>query len=380
MHGERESVEAVVENELGDDDAADATPQDNGIAGDPMVEEDADEETRTPRIVRRPQAPTKQMVDEHNRTHAEYRDWCPDCRAGKSTGLHHRCGDPEEEKLGVTIRVDYAFRSTGEQEEGVVPILVAYDNMKGSIWALEVEEKGVSHGTVAVEWLVAKLDASGYHGVEIALKSDNEPSILALKDSIALKRKGETSLLESPVRESKSNAHVERAIRSWRDQFRTLRHYTERRFGRAIPRESPLMSWLVSWSAEVLNRFKVRPNGRTAHEMATLHKVRHKVLAFGEKVYFQHTHIGKDDDRKDVGVFVGMMDRSPTYLIANPSGIYASPNVAAFPEEQAFDPDMALAVVVKHHQYIDSGVDQPPGLSVGPGAGVVIVNPEAKSC
>ena len=137
------------------------------------------------------------------------------------------------------------------------------------------------------------------------------------------------------------------------------------------------MSWLVSWSAEVLNRFKVRPNGRTAHEMATLHKVRHKVLAFCEKVYFQQTHIGKDDDRKDVGVFVGMMDRSPTYLIANPSGIFGSPNVAAFPEEQAFDPDMALAIAVKHHQYIGSGIDQPPGLSAGPGAGVVIVNPEA---
>ena len=112
-------------------------------------------------------------------------------------------------------------------------------------------------------------------------------------------RKGETSLLESPVRESNSNAHVERAIRSWRDQFRTLRHYTERRFGKKIPRDCALMGWLVSWSSEVLNRVRVRSNGRTAFEMATLHKVRHKVMAFGEKVYFQHTHVWKEDDRND---------------------------------------------------------------------------------
>ena len=80
---------------------------------------------------------------------------------------------------------------------------------------------------MAVEWLVSKLDASGYHGVGISLKSDNEPSILALKSSVAVKRVGETSLLESTVRESKYNAHVKRAVRTWRDQFRTLWHYSE---------------------------------------------------------------------------------------------------------------------------------------------------------
>ena len=38
-----------------------------------------DEETRKPIICRRPLAPTKEMVEEHKRTHADYRDWCPDC-------------------------------------------------------------------------------------------------------------------------------------------------------------------------------------------------------------------------------------------------------------------------------------------------------------
>ena len=88
------------------------------------------EESRKPRIVRRPMAPTKEMVEEHNRTHAEYRDWCPHCRAGKSTGLHHRRGDPEEEKLGVTMSVDYAFRLKEEREDDLIPVLIAYDNTK----------------------------------------------------------------------------------------------------------------------------------------------------------------------------------------------------------------------------------------------------------
>ena len=223
-----------------------------------------------------------------------------------------------------------------------------------------------------MDWLVAKRDASGYHGVGISLKSDNEPSVLALKDAVAIRRNGETSFLESPVRESKSNAHVERAIRTWRDQFRTLRHYSERRFGTKIPRDSALTSWLVSWASEVLNRFKVQASGRTAYEMVTLHKCRHKVVAFGEKVYFQHTAGGKEDDRKDVGVFVGMMDRSTTYLIANASGVYGSPNIAAFPHDQAFDPELPLSVTVKHHEFIDKGVKSaglacyPPFIVVAP--------------
>ena len=51
-----------------------------------------------------------------------------------------------------------------------------------------------------------------------------------------------------------------------------------------------------------------------------------------EKVYFQHTHIGNEDDRKDVGVFIVVMDRSPSYPTANASGVLGSPNVAAFPD------------------------------------------------
>ena len=373
-------MEVAAEGDESEEDREILKALEEGAAAEGEIKEsvDEDEETRRPRICRRPLAPTKEMVEEHNRTHAEYRDWCPDCRAGKSTGLHHRRGSPDEEKLGVTVSIDHAFRLKEEQEDDLIPILIAYDNTKKSIWTLEVEEKGVGDTGVAVQWLVDKLDASGYHGIDISLKSDNEPSVLALKDAVAIRRKGGTSLIESPVRESKSNAHVERAIRTWRDQFRTLRHYTERRFGRKIPRDHPLMSWLVAWSSEVLNRYKVQQNGRTAHEMATLHKCRSKAMAFGEKVYFQHTHTSKEGDRKDIGVFVGMMSRSPTYLVANSSGIYGSPNVAAFPDEQAFDPDFALAVGVRHHEYLDKGVTPPPELRVVPSAPPLMerANPE----
>ena len=109
------------------------------------------EETRRPIIARRPVAPTEEMVEEHNRTHAEYRDWCKHRRKGKSTGLHHRQGVPSEDNIGVTISVAFAFRLREEQEDDLIPILVAHDNYKKSVWALEVEKRGISNTAVAVE-------------------------------------------------------------------------------------------------------------------------------------------------------------------------------------------------------------------------------------
>ena len=113
---------------------------------------DDDEEygIRRPRICRRPLAPTKAEVEEHNRTHAEYRSWCPHCVRGKSVAMHHRRGDPDEEKLGVTISIDYAFKSAEEAEDDISPVLVAFDDSCSSIWVLEVEHKGVD-SNVGVE-------------------------------------------------------------------------------------------------------------------------------------------------------------------------------------------------------------------------------------
>ena len=47
-----------------------AQPKYNGVRARLMVVEDAGDETRRPRICRRPLAPTKEMVEEHNRTNS----------------------------------------------------------------------------------------------------------------------------------------------------------------------------------------------------------------------------------------------------------------------------------------------------------------------
>ena len=153
---------------------------------------------------------------------------------------------------------------------------------------MQVDAKGVEAG-VGVDWLNAKLEFAGYSGMRITVKSDQEPSIVSLKKALAVKRGAETCLLESPLRVSKANGKVERAIRRWRDQFRTLRHYYEHRVGERLALDGPVSSWLVSWTAEVLNKYKVRDTGRTAYESITGQRSKHVVVGFAEKIFFQHS-------------------------------------------------------------------------------------------
>ena len=289
------------------------------------IEKDDDAGERQPKAKRRPHAPTKSQIEEHFPCHAHYRSWCPDCRAGRSLGKKHMKQDiDEDDSLGPVISLDYAFKESNEEGEiDLSPLLIAYDHNQYGIWVLEVDEKGVESG-VGVEWLHRKIEFAGYGGMKVTLRSDGEPSILAVKRAIAVRRGVETGLIESPVRQSKSNGKIERAIRSRRDQYRTLRHQYERRMKAKLLKNSVLSSWLASWAAEVMNRCKVQENGRTAFEMMTHHKSKVALVGFGERVHFQHTKLGKDEYRKDDGVFLGVTDRSSTYLIGNSNGISAA--------------------------------------------------------
>ena len=70
------------------------------------------------------------------------------------------------------------------------------------VWAIGIKSKAVTQS-------IAKcykdlLDQSGYEGEKITMRSDREPSILALKRAVAAARSGEPVPIESAVRSSKA--------------------------------------------------------------------------------------------------------------------------------------------------------------------------------
>ena len=171
--------------------------------------------------------------------------------------------------------------------EYMCPVLVGYDNDSHGIWALAVHAKGATK--LSVHWVKGKVDESGCLGTPIALRSDQEEAIMALKRQVAIDRQAETVMLESPVRDSKANGAAGRAVRSWAGQLRTTRHHVERRMKVTIPKDSALMSWLVSWAADVIFRYKVHSTGRTNHEQITSHRCDQPVARFAKNINCKFT-------------------------------------------------------------------------------------------
>ena len=79
---------------------------DDAIEGEKNGSDEIEDEevARRLRIARRPQMPAKAEVDAHMVLHAEYRDWCPDCVAGRGVSHQHRAST--NERLGREFSLD----------------------------------------------------------------------------------------------------------------------------------------------------------------------------------------------------------------------------------------------------------------------------------
>ena len=110
-----------------------------------------------------------------------------------------------------------------------------------------------------VRYGVGTIEQSGYNGQQISFKSDQEPSLIALKSSIAATRIGETVPIESPVRSSKNNGQMENAVKIWQGQLRTIKHFVESRLGKNI---EPGGSFVFMVDPVLLRRPEQIPSGQ----------------------------------------------------------------------------------------------------------------------
>ena len=93
------------------------------------------------------------------------------------------------------------------------------------------------------------------------------------------------------MRVSKVNGKIERAIRTFQLQFRTLRCQLEDGIHCKVPKGSPMMSWLINFTSDVLNWYKIHPNGRTNFEFTTGCRFKQATCGFAEaeKVHYKFT-------------------------------------------------------------------------------------------
>ena len=285
----KESTQAdkkVIWADLVDDDEEDRTnleaPELIGEVEDGEGQDEARDALR-----RRPAAkPTPEEIRLHRATHLPFREWCPECVAGAANDFPHRRREASSESLPVPeVHVDYCFPRDKAGGEYVV-VLVARDRETKMTMSHVVPVKGANQEWVA-EQLVRDLLKVGHHG-DLILKSDQEPAVVDLLREVARLRGTKRTILEqSAVGDSKANGMIERAIQSVEKLLRVHKLALETRIGCKLPVSHPIFTWLVEHAADLLNRFAVGADGKTAVQRLKGKACEKYVLEFGSAVMFR---------------------------------------------------------------------------------------------
>ena len=171
-------------------------------------------------------------------------------------------------------------------------------------------------------------------------------------------------MLESPVRDSKAHGAAERAVRLWSGQLRIIRHHLERRIKTTIPKDSALMSWLVSWAADVMFRYEVHSTGRTNHEWIAGHRCDQPVAGSAEKMHVKFTtdknHRNKMNPEWCTSFFVGVTGKTTGYLVATNDGVFSCATIRRLHDEEAYDPECVQAVKITYREYVPEGAKSFP--------------------
>ena len=299
-------------------------------------------EARRPRIACDPGRPTRQEFLDHRCTHWPFRSWCKHCVRGRAVCSPHRKKSQEAKDFAQdgrvpTLSIDHCFLGSEEEAAAANPFLIAYDGCTGALFAVAVATK--EHEDWLADDLEAALDELGYGGCRVAIKCDNARELLKLREAISARRTAPTVPITVPIKESRGNGAVERAVRTWQGQFRTLKDHAEFELGAEFGPRHPMLTWCAWWSAALLNRVKVQESGRTAYELYTGHLAKVTMAAYGEKVLWRLPRAvsgaGKYDSEWQEGVFVGIS--GPQVIISTPQGIKLSRDVRRLADGEGLD-------------------------------------------
>ena len=237
----------------------------------------------------------------------------------------HRTGGRETAIPAIAIDYGYLNDRDDQMREAGAPILVGKCDRDRWIGAAIVPTKGAD--VYAVAELENDVMCSGF--TEVLVRSDNEPSILALKESTAtvLKLAGVTTKAEeSALYDSQSNGLAENAVMDAKDAVRTNLACLVRRFGQEFTGEHPVLSWLVQCSLAMVNRYRRGPDGKSAYELSKGRRFARALPYFTEKILFTIPGVTKGvarvEPRWEDGIFLGVSDRSDELYVGTERGMH----------------------------------------------------------
>ena len=98
------------------------------------------------------------------------------------------------------------------------------------------------------------------------IKDDQEPAVVDLRNAVKDERSETIMPEEAPVKESRSNGEIEKAVQDAQDQIRCIKHNLEAMCEQKIAGSHPCIPWLVRHAAMTYTRYAIGVDGRTPHE------------------------------------------------------------------------------------------------------------------
>ena len=128
---------------------------------------------------------------------------------------------------------------------------------------------------------------------------------------------------ESPAGDSQSNGLAENAVRELKGVARSLKFAVANLHDTEIHAKHPILPWLISYAAAVINRSQIGKDGLTPFRRWRGRDFRRDLPPFGEVVLYlpPGKRASRLEDRWREGIFVGIADRSAEVLVATPEGV-----------------------------------------------------------
>ena len=115
----------------------------------------------------------------------------------------------------------------------------------------------------SISFFLGFVEDLGFH--RVILKCDSEPSTKSLQDAVIHACLGVEVIPQKPPEcDHRANGRVEMAVREVKRQCRTLRISAEQNTSVRIEDDSPFLSWLPRFAAQVMNKMRFGKDGKTS--------------------------------------------------------------------------------------------------------------------
>ena len=130
-----------------------------------------------------------------------------------------------------------------------------------------MQDKAILSGNGWIQRSIAQdIDNVGRKAAKIVIKNDQERLWLHFRMRHKWHRTVKTILANSPAGETEGNGGVEDAIRRVQEKVRTPKCQVEAEAEMDVDRCDDLMPWMARWAGELITKYSLGKDGKTAYE------------------------------------------------------------------------------------------------------------------